>query len=224
MTKKRITCILLGLAAALSAVFVGVLPQPFAPANAETFDYTADMQAKVAKLPKNDTENFYILSSESDSPTILTLYPYMDGEDRRVWGLRLFDTYENSIKDPPNLGLYTLYENSGYSSANEYLRFAFDYNASRGQRYAKAGHETSEPVQISNLGKSYSASKFLYIDKNFYPGGAYLLHYTNLPILPFSYYEKDGSTFTEEQRLTPVYTFHELSDYDGMPKGSFESR
>ena len=69
MTKKRITCILLGLAAALSAVFVGVLPQSSTPAKAELVeDYVADMQTKVSALPKNDTKYLYILSNIWDEP------------------------------------------------------------------------------------------------------------------------------------------------------------
>lgn len=119
MTKKRITCILLGFVAALSAVFVGVLPQSTTPAKAETTNHIADLQKRLETLPESDPDNIYIFNNVSDTvfklPMSRKYFESSTGTIKEALNLNLFFSpeYKDFLTVSPmslkNLGITTAY-------------------------------------------------------------------------------------------------------------------
>lgn len=164
MTKKRITCILLGFAAALSAVFVGVLPQSSTPAKAELVeDYVADMQTKVSALPKNDTKYLYILSNIWDEPKKVDIH--FSGQNNPA----------GSVYHPLYISLFSdlsdLREPLGLNTAQSYADFlteyenAIDYETAYSAYTAGTGTlERDSIYKLSNIGRSFEKSGGFYLD------------------------------------------------------------
>lgn len=204
MTKKRISCILLGLAVALSAVFAGVLPQSFAPVNAETFDYSKDLAIKVANLPQGDTQNLYVINSDSEEVVKISLKFVYSGKEYIHTLISLFD------------GDLRPYAFNGFGQTDNYAAFMdFWNNASVEYDYSNYDLRMGVKNKISSLGKSFSQAGSMHIDVS-KTGRQYVTTYTNLVSVPWSFYDTKGAA----QSVYQVPLYSSVRNYADYPQYS----